>query len=251
MTRPHDPGGGGGTFKYPVPQNSMTTGGDVRKNMVNHRYGGPVQTFSRGTGRFKREYVEPTAAVGPTPQGGTVCQTRWCKTETQDRCVNPVRLPSVGAKMTNPEYPMMLWKPRNTVGESRRSWNQCDKGVQTLSHWDKREKPSSVALGREVMTTPTVVCRDRGKEERSNRYQKTVVAAVETNANGTKEGKDQLMKSEGHRTATQAVQINCSRVTEPMSGPVRPVVPKIDVVNDTDTMHCAGIDANDGNVSNE
>ena len=139
--------------------------------------------------------------------------------------------------MTNPEYPMMLRKPRNTVGESRRSWNQSDKGVQTPSHWDKMEKPSSAALGRKVMTTPIVVCRDRGKEERSNLYQKTVVAAGETNANGTKEGKDQLMKSEGHRTATQAVQMNCSRVTEPMSGPVRLVVPKIDVVNDTDTMH--------------
>ena len=48
----------GGTLKYPGPQNSMTTGGDVRKNMVNHQYGGPVQTLSRGTGRFKREYVE-------------------------------------------------------------------------------------------------------------------------------------------------------------------------------------------------
>ena len=151
--------------------------------------------------------------------------------------MNPVRLPSVEAKMTNPEYPMMSRNPINTVGESRRSWNQCDKGVQTPSHWDKREKPSSVALSREVMTTPTEVCRDRGKEERSNRYQKTVVAAVEMDANGTKEGKDQLMKSEGHRTATHAVQMNCSRVTEPMSGPVRPVVPKIAVVNDTDTMH--------------
>ena len=139
--------------------------------------------------------------------------------------------------MTNPEYPMMLRIPRNTAGESRRSWNQCDKGVQTPSHWDKREKPTSVALGREMMTTPTEVCRDRGKEERPSRYQKTAVAAVETDANGTKEGKDQLMNSDGHRTATQAIQMNCSRVTEPMSGPVRPVVPKINVLNDTDTMH--------------
>ena len=49
VTRPHDPGGGGGgTFKYPVLQNSMTTGGDVRKNINNHRYGGPVQTPPQG-----------------------------------------------------------------------------------------------------------------------------------------------------------------------------------------------------------
>ena len=45
------------------------------------------------------------------------------------------------------------------------------------------------------------------------------------------------MNSDGHRTATQAVQMNCSRVTEPMSGPVRPVVPKINVMNGMDTMH--------------
>ena len=139
--------------------------------------------------------------------------------------------------MTSPEYPLMLRKPRNTVGEGRHSWNHCDKGVQTPSHWDNREKPSSAALGRELMTTPIVVCRDWGKEERLNRYQRTVVAAVETNANGTEEGKGQLMKSEGHRMATQAAQMNCSRVTEPMSGPAWPVVPKIDVVNDTDMMH--------------
>ena len=86
VTRPHDPGRGGGAFKYPVPQNSMMTRGDVN----NHRYGGPVQTPSRGTGGFKREDVEMkqrlrmTAAGGPTPQRGTVRQTIWHKAENKD-----------------------------------------------------------------------------------------------------------------------------------------------------------------------
>ena len=85
-------------------------------------------------------------AAGRTPQRGTVRQTSWHKAESQDRCVNPVRLPSAGAKMTNPDYPMMLRNPRNTAGKSQGSWNQCDKGIQTPSHWDEREKPTSVLL---------------------------------------------------------------------------------------------------------
>ena len=221
----------------------MMTRGEVRKNINNHRYGGPVQTPSRGTGGFKREYVEmkqrlrTTAAGGPTPQRGTVRHTSWHKAENQDRCVNPVRLPSAGAKMTNPDYPMMLRNPRNTVGKSQSSWNRCDKGIQTPSHWDEREKPTSVAISRGMMTTPAEVCVSRGNKERPSRYYKMAVAAVETDANGTKEGKNQLRNSDGHRTATRALQMNCSRVAEPMAGPVRPVVPKMNAMNGTDTMH--------------
>ena len=99
----------------------MMTRGDVRKNINNHRYGGPVQTPSRGMGGFKREDVEMkqrlrmTAAAGPTPQRGTVRQTSWHKAENKDRCVNPVRIPSARAKMTDLDYPMMLRNPRNAV----------------------------------------------------------------------------------------------------------------------------------------
>ena len=101
--------GGGGAFKYPVPQNGMMNRGDVRKNINNHWYVGPVQTPFRETGGFKREDVEMkqrlrmTAAAGLTPQRGTVRQTSWHKAENKDRCVNPVRLPSAGAKMTDPD----------------------------------------------------------------------------------------------------------------------------------------------------
>ena len=104
MARPHDPGGGGGgAFGYPVPQNSINTRGDLRKNINNHRYGGPVQTPSRGTGVFKHECVEmkqrlrTTAAEGPIPQSGTVLPTGWHKAENHSRCVNPVRLPLCGS----------------------------------------------------------------------------------------------------------------------------------------------------------
>ena len=193
MTRPHDPGGGGGAFKYPVPQNGMMTRGDVR-NINNHRYGGPVHTPFRGTGGFKREDVEMkqrlrmTAAAGPTPQRGTVRQTSWHKAENKDRCVNPVRLPFAGAKMTDPDYPMLLRNPRNAVGKSQSSWNRCDKGIQTPSHWDEREEPTSVAISRGMMTTPAEVCVSQGNNERPSHYYKTAVAAVETDANGTKEG---------------------------------------------------------------
>ena len=198
---------------------------------------------SRGTGGFKHEYVErkqrlrTTAAEGPTPQSGTVLQTSWHKAGNQDRCVNPVRLPSAGAKMTNPDYPMMLRNPRNTLGKSPSSWNRCDKGVQTPSHWAERGKPDSVDISRGMMTTLAEVCVSLDNKVKPNRYYKTAVAAVETDANGTKERKDQLMDSDRHRTATQAVQMNCSRVAEPMSGPVRPVVPKMDAMNGTDAMH--------------
>ena len=186
MTRPHDPGGGGGAFRYPVPQNSMMTRGDVRKNINNHRYGGPVQTPSRETGGFKHEYVEmkqrlrTTAAAGPTPQRGTVRQTSWQKAENQDRCANPVRLPSAGTMMTNPDYPMMLRNPRNTVGTSQSSWNWCDKGVQTPSHWAERGKPDSVDISRGMMTTLAEVCVSRGNKVKPSRYYKTVLKRERT-----------------------------------------------------------------------
>ena len=77
----------------------------------------------------------------------------------------------------------------------------------------------------------------RDDKVKPGRYHKTAVAAVGTDADGTKEIKDQLMDSDRHRTATQAVQMNGSRVAKPMSGPVRPVVPKMDPMNGTDTMH--------------
>ena len=149
MTRPHDPGGGGGgAFRYPVPQNSMMTRGDLQTNINNHRYGGPVQTPSRGAGVFNHECVEmeqrlrTTAAGGPIPQSGTVLQTCWHKAENHNRCVNPVRLPSAGAKMTNPDYPMMLQNPREIVDKGQIPLNRCDRGVQTLSHWAEGGNPT-------------------------------------------------------------------------------------------------------------
>ena len=47
-TTPRSRWRGWGAFRYPVPQNSMMTRGDLRTNINNHRYGGPVQTPSRG-----------------------------------------------------------------------------------------------------------------------------------------------------------------------------------------------------------
>ena len=243
MARPHDPGGGGGAFRYPVPQNSIMTRGDLRKNINNHRFGGPVQTPARGTGVFKHECVEmeqrlrTTAAEGPIPQSGTVLPTGWHKASNHNRCVNPVRLPSAGAKMTNPDYPMMLQNPRNTMGKGQNPLNRCDRGVQTPSYWAEGGKPDSIEISREIMTTLTEVCVSRDDKVKPSCYHKTAVAAGWTDADGTKEIKDQLMDSDKLRTATQAVQMSGSRVAKPMSGPVRPVVPKMDPMNGTDTMH--------------
>ena len=72
---------------------------------------------------------------------------------------------------------------------------------------------------------------------RPSRYYKAAVAAVETDANGTKEGKDQLKNIDGHSTVIRAAEMNCSRIAEPMTGPVRPVMPNINAMNDTYTMH--------------
>ena len=130
----------------------MMTRGEVRKNINNHRYGGPVQTPSRGTGGFKREYVETkqrlrtTAAAGPTPQRGTVRQTSWHKAENQDRCVNPVRLPSAGAKMTNPDYPMMLRNPRNTVGKVKVHGTDVTRGYRSRLTGMKGRNPPVLLL---------------------------------------------------------------------------------------------------------
>ena len=132
MARPHDPGGGGGAFRYPVPQNSMMTRGDLRTNINNHRYGGPVQTPSRGTGVFKHECVEMEQRL----------RTTAAEAENHNRCVNPVRLPSAGAKMTNPDYPMMLQNPRNTVGKGQSPLNRCDRGVQTRLTGPKGGNPT-------------------------------------------------------------------------------------------------------------
>ena len=118
--------------------------------------------------------------------------------------------------MTDHDYPLMLRNPRYTVGKSQSSWNRCDKGIQTPSHWDERGEPTSVAINRGMMTTPAEVCVSQGNNERPSRYYKTAVAAVETDANGTKEGKDQLRNSDGHSTVNRAAEMNCSRIAEPI-----------------------------------
>ena len=243
MTRPHDPGGGGGAFRYPVPQNSMMTRGDLRTNINNHRYGGPVQTPSRGAGVFNHECVEmeqrlrTTAAGGPIPQSGTVLQTGWHKAKNHNRCVNPVRLPSAGAKMTIPDYPMMLQNSRDTVGKGQISLNRYDRGVQSPSHWAEGGKPDSIDINRGMKTTVAEVCVSRDDRVKPSRYQETAVAAMGTDTDGTKVVKDRLMDSDKHRTATPALQMNCSKVAKPMSGLVRPVVTKMDPMNGTGTMH--------------
>ena len=232
-----------GAFRYPVPQNSMMTRGDLRTNINNHRYGGPVQTPSRGAGVFNHECVEmeqrlrTTAAGGPIPQSGTVLQTCWHKAENHNRCVNPVWLPSAGAKMTNPDYPMMLQNPRETVDKGQIPLNRCDRGVQTPSHWAEGGKPDSIDINWGIKTTVAEVCVGRDDRVKPSRYQETAVAAVGTNTDGTKVVKDQLMDSDRHRTAAQALQMNCSKVVKPMSGLVRPVVTKMDPMNGTGTMH--------------
>ena len=50
-------------------------------------------------------------------------------------------------------------------------------------------------------------------------------------------GQDQLKNSDGHSTAIQAAEMNCSRIAEPVTGPVRLAMPNINAMNDTDTMH--------------
>ena len=45
--------GGGGTVGYPVPQNGMMTHGKLHLDMINNRYGKPVQTPRRGGGGGK------------------------------------------------------------------------------------------------------------------------------------------------------------------------------------------------------
>ena len=139
---------------------------------------------------FKHKCVEmeqrlrTTAAEGPIPQSGTVLPTCWHKAENHNRCVNPVRLPSAGAKMTNPDYPMMLQNPRNTMGKGQNPLNRCDRGVQTPSHWAKGGKPDSINISREIMTTLAEVCVSRDDKVKPSRYHKTAVAAVWTDADG-------------------------------------------------------------------
>ena len=117
---------------------------------------------------------------------------------------------------------------RFTMGKGQNPLNRCDRGVQTPSHWAEGGKPDSIDISREIMTTLAEVCVSRDDKVKPSRYHKTAVAAVWTDADGTKEIKDQLMDSDRLRTATQAVQMSGSRVAKPMSGPVRPVVPKMD-----------------------
>ena len=88
-----------------------------------------------------------------------------------------------------------------------------------------------------MMTTPAEICVSQSNKEKPSHDYKTAVAAVETDANGTREEKDQYRDIDGHRTATRAGQMNCGRVAEPVAGPVRPVIPNMNAMNGTDMMH--------------
>ena len=87
-----------------------------------------------------------------------------------------------------------------------------------------------------MKTTVADVCVGRDDRVNPSRYQETTVAAVGTDTDGTKVVKDQLMNGDRHRTAAQALQMNCNKVVKPMSGLVRPVVTKMDPMNGTGTM---------------
>ena len=65
-------GGGGGTIRYPVPQNGMMTNRNLPMYMNKNRYEKPVQTPSRGAGVANHECVKieqrlkTTAVPNPT-----------------------------------------------------------------------------------------------------------------------------------------------------------------------------------------
>ena len=93
---PTNPGEGGGTVGYPVPQNGMMTHGKLRMDMNKNRYGKPVQTPSRGAEVANPECVEVvqrlmmTAARGPIPRNGTIHKTSLPKEVDNNRYEKPV-----------------------------------------------------------------------------------------------------------------------------------------------------------------
>ena len=139
--------------------------------------------------------------------------------------------------MTNPDYSMMQQNPRETVDKGPFPRNQCDREVHTLSHWAEVGKPDSIDIDRGMKTTVAEVCVGRDDRVKPSRYQETAVAAMGTDTDGTKVVKDQLMDSDRHRTAAQALQMNCGKVVKPTSGLVRPVVAKMDPMNGTGAIH--------------
>ena len=101
--------GGGGTIRYPVPQNGMMTNRNLPMDLNKNRYEKPVQTLSRGTGVANHECVKmeqrlkTTAARCPIPRNGTINNRSWPKDVNKNQYEKPVQTPYWGAEVTNPD----------------------------------------------------------------------------------------------------------------------------------------------------
>ena len=206
VIRPHDPGGGGGgTVGYPVSQNGMMTHGKLHLDMINNRYGKPVQTPPRGAEVAKPECVEVvqrslmTADSGPIPRKGTTHTMSWPKEVDINRYEKPVQSQYWGANMTISDCVTIEEKNKTTAARGQIPPN----GVTIDRSWPKdiisnqNEKPVRTPLRAEVRKTDCVVVKQKMKtieaEGRVNRAdkvepgrsQETAVAAVGAATGGT------------------------------------------------------------------
>ena len=114
---------GGGTIRYPVPQNGMMNNRYLPMDMNKNRYEKPVQTPSRGpkwptpTVFTIEQRMKMTAARCPTPQNGMMNNRNLPKDMNKNRYEKPVQALSRGAGVAKPDCVTIEQKMKTTAAE--------------------------------------------------------------------------------------------------------------------------------------
>ena len=192
VTRPHDPGGGGGGMAdYPVSVNGRTTDRKSSWKIVKGRYGKPVLTPFWGTDVTEsrsNDVVKPqilTAAEGHTLQRETILKASRPKDMHGNRCDEPVQHPVQGVKRTFPDQATV--KERREMTTAEYLMPQCE--VETDGSWrtvmnnNRNEKPMRTGatesacdeFKRKLQTVETDRLIDRNEENKPGSGQAVAV----------------------------------------------------------------------------
>ena len=236
---------GGGTIRYPVPQNGMMTNRNLPMDMNKNRYEKPVQTPSRGAEVANPECVKieqrlkMTTARCPIPRNETKNNRSWPKDVNKNRYEKPVQTPYWGAEVTNPDCITFEQKIKTTAARcpipqngmtNNRSWpkdinrSRYEKPVQTPSRGAEVTKPDCVTIEQRMKTTAAEVCWNLADKAELSRCQETAVAAVGAGTGGTTNVRGRLIDCNKRSTTARTLPTNCGEFVKPKSVRVSPVV---------------------------
>ena len=244
----------------------MMTRRKLHLDMINNRYGKPVQTPSRGAEVAKPECVEVvqrsvmTADSGPINPNGTTHTTIWPKEVDISRYEEPVQSPYWGSNMTITDRVTMEEKKKTTAARCQvppngvtidRSWpkgiisNRNETPVWTPSLRAKVGKTDCVVVKQKMKTIEAEGRVNQADKVEPSRSQEMAVAAVGAGTGGTNNIGGRCTDCNKKAVTARTLQIKCDDLRKPISGIEPPIVTKMAPTDDALPVDCSGICTDD------